>query len=307
MEIRAEMKGRLRVDEVPRPFLKMVGGKRRLLPELIKRIPKKTDPVTGEITPNVGRYHEHFVGGGALFWELRREGRISDAVLSDKDERLARAWRGVRDDVDGVIGALREHEYLHSREHFECMRTVTEFGSDALCAAWRIYVAQTSFNGLYRVNRKGLLNAPFGDYDRPLILDEENLRACSRALSGVEIHACDFEALEVACSGPTRLFFTPRPGDFVYLDPPYAPVSKTASFRGYTADGFTDDDHQRLAAHARRLKEAGASVLLTNSDAPLVRDLYPEPFWRVERVEARGNAVSCDGEGRGRVAELIIS
>lgn len=274
-----------RIEEVPRPFLKFVGGKRRLLPELCKRVPEK-----------IGRYHELFIGGGALFFELRREGRINNAVIGDADERLARTWRGVRDDLDGVLAALREHERIHSREHFECMRTVTTFATDALCAAWRIYVSKTAYNGLYRANRKGMLNATFGDYESPRIVDERNLRACSRALQGVEIVHCDFEDLRPG-----------QEGDFFYFDPPYVPVSKTANFRGYTATGFDEDAQRRLAEHARRLKEAGARVLLTNSDAPLVRELYLEPFWKVERVEARGDAVNCKGEGRGKIAELIIS
>jgi len=159
-----------RTPEVPRPFVKAVGGKRRLAAELIKRLPKKID-----------RYLECFVGGGALFWVLRREGLIGAAVLCDKDERLIRAWRGVRDDVSSVIAMLRDHKREHSREHFECMRTVTTFETDAACAAWRIYLSMTAFNGLYRVNRKGLVNTTFGAYEDPKILDEENLRASTRA------------------------------------------------------------------------------------------------------------------------------
>lgn len=298
-EAKAKRKAR-RTEEVPRPFLKYVGGKRRLLPELCKRVPKE-----------IGRYHEPFVGGGALFFELRREGRIPSAVLSDADERLVRTWRGVRDDPDGVLAALHEHERMHSREHFECMRTVTDFATDALCAAWRIYVSKTAYNGLYRVNRQGMLNAPFGDYADPKILDEENLRACSRALQGVELVCGDFSSIE----GESLLDRDPEAlralgafdEVFFYFDSPYKPVTKTRSFTGYGPGGFTDDDQRRLAEHAAMLKRSGAKVLLTNSDAPLVRELYPEPFWKVERVEARGDAVNCKAEGRGKVAELIIS
>lgn len=274
--------------EVPRPLLKFAGGKSRLLPELCRRIPK-----------DFGRYHEPFVGGGALFFHLQREGMLKrGAVLSDANERLIRAYRGIRDDVGSVIELLREHVAKHSKGHFYKMRAALrdEAFPPAVMAAWLIYVNKTCFNGLYRVNQRGEFNVSFGDYKDPKILDEENLRACSRALQGVEIRSGDFGA-------ETGV----EPGDLVYFDSPYVPVSKTALFTGYTADGFTGEDQERLAERARRLKETGVHVLLTNSDAPLVRNLYPEPFWRIERVEVRGDALNTDGTKRGKVGELIIS
>lgn len=274
--------------EVPRPFLKMAGGKARLLPELCKRIPE-----------DFGRYHEPFVGGGALFWHLQREGLLKHgAVLSDANERLIRAYRGIRDDVGSVIELLREHVAKHSKGHFYKMRAALrdEAFPPAVMAAWLIYVNKTCFNGLYRVNQRGEFNVSFGDYKDPKILDEENLRACSRALQGVEIFEGDFEDVS-----------TVVPGDLWYADAPYAPLTKTALFTNYTADGFTEDDQARLSRLARDLKSRGVHVLLTNSDAPLVRDLYPEPFWRVERVEVRGDALNTDGAKRGKVGELVIS
>lgn len=274
--------------EVPRPWIKFAGGKSRLLPELCKRIPK-----------DFCRYHEPFVGGGALFWHLQREGLLKHgAVLSDANERLIRAYRGIRDDVGSVIELLQSYVALHKlqgRAFFDRMREAPP-ESDALTAAWLVYLNKTCFNGLYRVNQRGEFNVPFGDYKDQKILDEENLRACSRVLQGVEIRSGDFGA-------ETGV----EPGDLVYFDSPYVPVSKTALFTGYTADGFTGEDQERLAERARRFKETGVHVLLTNSDAPLVRDLYPEPFWKVERVEVRGDALNTDGAKRGKVGELIIS
>lgn len=291
MQVEAAKRSRQRrAEEVPRPFLKYVGGKRRLLPELAKRLPEDI---------RERRYHEPFVGGGALFWHLRREGRIGGrVVLSDSNERLMRSYRGVCDDVEGVLFRLRQHEERHAREHFEAIRRieVDRLVENAATAAWFIYLNKTAYNGLYRVNASGQFNTPFGDYAKPKILDEENLRACSRALQDVELCHADFA--DVRPGGPE---------DFFYFDPPYAPATKTRGFTGYGPGGFTDDDQRRLAEYAATLKRAGARVLLTNSDTPLVRELYPEPFWKVERVEVRGDAVSCKAEGRGRVAELIIS
>lgn len=278
---------------LPRPFLKCVGGKTRLLPELLKRVP-----------PKFGRYWEPCVGGGALFFALARAGRLGGgAVLGDDDDRLVLAYRGVRDDVDGVVAALGTYASQHARKGREFFTMVRNFpiGKDPTCvAAWRIYLSKTAYNGLYRVNKRGGFNATFGNYDEPKILDEENLRACSRALTGVEVTCGDCSAtVSPDRSGPV-------PGDFTYFDPPYVPASKTASFTGYTASGFGEREQRRLASRALELKERGVHVLLSNSDAPLVRELYPEDRWRVEVVHA-GRSVSCKGGGRGRVAELLIS
>lgn len=281
--------------EVPRPFIKTAGGKARLLPELCKRLPAK-----------FGRYHELFVGGGALFWHLQREGLLKGgAVLNDSNERLIRAYRGIRDQIEVTIADLDFHAKAHSKKYFYKMRAALrdEAFPPYVMAAWLIYMNKTCFNGLYRVNQKGEFNVSFGDYANPKILDEENLRACSRALQDVELYDSDFEAPinlgskvgDIEC------------GDLVYLDPPYVPVSKTASFTGYTCDGFSETDQRRLADEAHLLKSRGVHVVLTNSDAPLVRELYPEPFWKVERVEVRGDALNTDGAKRGKVGELIIS
>lgn len=275
----------------PRPPFKMVGGKGRLLRELRKRVPARFD-----------RYCEPFCGGAALFFDLYRSGLIpadSRPVLSDADPWVVRTLRALRDDVDRVVELLAEHQRRHSRARFEEVRralgAIEQLG-DAPVAAARVYLSKTAFNGLWRVNRAGEFNAPFGDYAAPAILDEENLRACGRALRNADLVVSDFEDMRPG-----------QGGDFYFFDSPYVPASATANFTRYTPGGFSDADQRRLAAHARRLKEAGAAVLLTNSDTPLVRELYPEPFWRVERVEARGNALNSDGAKRGRVGELLIS
>lgn len=271
------------VEETARPFLKWVGGKRGLLPTLKAHIPAR-----------FGRYHEPFVGGGALFFHFAcRRALARGAVLSDNNERLIRAYHGVRDTVEDVIDRLSS--YPHEKDFYLRMREEQiDQRSDAEVAAWLIYVNRTGFNGLYRVNQKNKFNVPFGDYENPKICDADNLRACSRALKGVELRCEPFD----------RVADRAEAGDFVYFDPPYVPISATSSFTSYTANGFGVPHQEKLASVARSLKARGVHVLLSNSSAPLVRELYKEGFSLVE-VQAARSINSC-ATGRGKVAELLM-
>ncbi len=261
------------------PFIKWAGGKRSLLPLLVPIVPK-----------NFGTYHEPFLGGGALFFALRP----ARATLGEANSRLVRAYRGVRDHVDTVVESLRGS--AHTRELFERLRDWDVDGADdASVACWLIYLNRTCFNGLYRVNRQGRFNVPFGGYTNPRICDEPTLRACSGALANAQIRHEDFAAV----------LGRAQRGDFVYFDPPYLPISTTSSFTSYTADGFGLRDHVRLRDVALELKEQGVHVLLSNSAAPAVLDLYKRGF-KVRRVSAP-RAVAAKGSSRGRVEELIIT
>jgi DNA adenine methylase len=270
----------------PHPFLKWAGGKTRLLPELLKRAPAKF---------NV--YREPFLGGGALFFALRaqamKERRAVLAVLSDSNAELITAYRAIRDDLHSVIFRLRAFEGSYGREQFNRVRS-SRYGLPADVAARMIYLNKTCFNGLYRVNQKGEFNSPFGKYENPTICDRENLSSCSVALYGAEICCCDFrESLGAA-----------RMGDFVYLDPPYVPTSKTSSFTAYTPGGFSIDDQIELALAARDAKGRGVHVLISaagNSDS---RELYQG--FAITEVQARRN-INCDGGKRGNVTELLIT
>lgn len=270
-------------DEPVRPFLKWVGGKRGLLPTLNAHAPAR-----------FGRYHEPFVGGGALFFDLAHRRTLArGAVLSDNNERLMRAYRGVRDAVEDVIARLRSYPhdkdfYLRMREH------AVDEGTDAEVAAWFIYMNRTGYNGLYRVNQSNRFNVPFGDYQNPKICDPEGLRACSRALSCAELRCEPFDLVAERA----------EPGDFVYFDPPYVPLSPTSSFTSYTASGFGLVHQQKLADVARSLKSRGVHVLVSNSNAPLVRELYREGFTAVEVQAAR--SVNSRGDGRGKIVELLM-
>ncbi len=263
----------------PRPFLKWVGGKRQLLPALAPHVPVR-----------FGRYHEPFLGGGALFFHLR-PGR---AVLSDTNTRLIRTWRGVRDAVEDVIGHLSA--WPHDRAFFQELRAAPiDERTDAEVAAWFIYLNRTGFNGLYRVNRKNVFNVPFGAYANPTICDAELLRAASIALADTELHVEDFGAV----------LDRAERGDFVYFDPPYVPLSATSSFTSYTADGFGMAEQARLRDTARALKERGVHVLLSNSSAPAVHELYEDGFTRTPVAATR--AINCDASKRGAVMELILA
>jgi DNA adenine methylase len=261
------------------PFLKWVGGKRQLLPKLLEHAPS-----------TFNRYFEPFVGGGALFFALSDRPGTFLATLSDTNSRLIRAYRGVRDDVDGVIERLERYE--HTEQAFYEARATPPDGPDSAVAAWLIYMNKTCYNGLYRVNKKGQFNVPFGRYTNPNICDEKILRECSQQLQDVVLDEGDFE----------RSVYPACEGDFVYFDPPYIPVSVT-SFTSYTKDAFTMADHQRLAACAKKLKRRGVKVFLSNSSAPVVRALY-EGFDIIE-VNAR-RSVNSKAAGRGSVKEVII-
>jgi len=266
------------VEPDPRPFVKWVGGKRQLIPEILKVLPER-----------FGTYHEPFVGGGALFFHLRP----FHAVLSDSNARLVRTYLGVRNRADAVIRHLGE--LPHDRDFFlDYRRREIDAEPDAAVAAWFIYLNRTAFNGLYRVNRRNVFNVPFGAYTKPRICDADNLHACQWALRGAQLCHEDF----------TAVLGRARPGDLVYFDPPYVPLSPTSSFTSYTAGGFGLAEQVRLRDVARALKRRGVHVVLSNSSAPLVWELYADGFELTPVAAARN--VNCRGDRRGPVMELLI-
>lgn len=268
---------------VCRPFLKWAGGKRQLLAQLYPHVPKE-----------FGHYYEPFLGGGALFFGLRASGWIGMASLSDSNKRLVSTYTGVRDDVQGVIDILTPKRYELQEFLEERKRLVDSFVNDTEVAAWMIYLNRTCFNGLYRVNKNGQFNVPFGRYTNPTICDEFLLQTASRALRKTMIGHVDFE----------RCVRSAEKGDLVYFDPPYAPVSDTANFTAYTAAGFLPADHARLAATARKLKARGVHVILSNADVPAVREWYHD--FQLREVQGR-RSINSKGGKRGAVGELIIT
>ena len=271
-----------------RPFLKWAGGKTALLPQLLAAAPERIDT-----------YYEPFLGGGALFFALQREGRFSHAVLSDSNQELINAYTQVRDNVNKLIHALAVHQRKYDTapdrsEYYYNVRSkrlTCSLGG----AANLIFLNKTCYNGLYRVNSKGRFNVPHGTYKNPTICDEENLIAVSEALQGVELEVADFAA------APRKAGV----GDFVYFDPPYVPLSDTASFTSYTAQGFSLTEQQRLADTARHLADLGARVTLSNSGHRDVAALYHTDRFQLDEVHAP-RAINSKPSGRGLAREYLI-
>ncbi len=260
-----------------------MGGKRQLPPAIAPLLPSAPS----------GRYVEPFVGGGAVFWHYGPE----QAVLADWNRELVNCWTMVRDRVDDLMDRLRDH--IYDKDHYYEVRSVHWEQLSPLDAAARtIFLNKTGFNGLYRVNSKGLFNVPFGRYSSPTICDERNLPACSAALQGVEIKRADFAE---SLSGLGA-------GDVAYVDPPYVPAGATANFTGYTAGGFGPEEQIRLARALLALHRRGGRFVLSNADAPatwaLYDELFSEPGVTVERVQARRN-VNSKAKRRGRVGEIL--
>lgn len=263
------------------PFLKWAGGKARLLEQYAPHMPHDFE-----------RYHEPFVGGGAMFFAMSPD----DAVLSDVNPRLIETYRAVRDDVDGLIERLHEHRRRHSKAHYYASRhrfnePRSDGGTDR--AALFIYLNKTCFNGLYRENASGGFNVPMGRYTNPAICDEATLRAASRVLQDVELRVSGFvDVLERA-----------EDGDFVYFDPPYVPLSATSSFTTYSKGGFDMSMQIELARTFAKLARRGCRVMLSNSDCEAVRELYAG--WRIESISA-ARSISRKGRGRGPVGEVLV-
>jgi DNA adenine methylase len=266
------------VTDAGRPFLKWAGGKRQLLPSLLQYAPR-----------DASTYFEPFVGGGALFFALQPK----RAVLADVNERLIRTYKGVKNNVEEVIRQLEG--FPHNPEFFYDLREKDiDAGTDADVAAWLIYLNKTGFNGLYRVNRDNRFNVPFGRYVNPTICDPDTLRACSAALAKAELLVEDFASVVKEA----------RPGDFVYFDPPYVPLSVTSNFTSYTSQRFDHDGQKRLRDTARKLKRRGVRLLLSNSSAPSVRELYADGFDVTEVSATR--LVNSKATARGAIVELLI-
>lgn len=264
------------------PILKWAGGKGRLLTQLVPLLPPGCDLM---------RHVEPFVGGGAMFFARAPE----RALLADVNPALIRTYETVRDDVEAVIGRLRALAARHDSARYYRVRARynTADLDDAEHAATFLYLNKTCFNGLHRVNRKGEFNVPAGRYSNPRILDEGALRAASVALARAEIRNASFESLLEHA----------RPGDFVYFDPPYEPVSRTASFTSYAQDGFSSEDQARLRDVYRELDRRGCKLMLSNSDVPLIRELYRG--YSLDVVSAP-RAINSNGGARGRVPELVV-
>lgn len=253
-----------------KPILKWAGGKTQMLGDLLPKVP-----------PSYGRYIEPFFGGGAMFFALQPE----RAIIADSNPELINLYRQVSEHVEDVIYQLKKYE--NTPEMFYKVR-----GQDwtmlpeAEAAARTIFLNKTCYNGLYRVNKKGQFNVPFGKYKNPKICDEDGLRAASNALKKAEIVCGDYLIV---------LERYAQPGDFVFLDPPYLPISEYSDFKRYTKEQFYEEDHVELAKMVMTLHERGCHIVLTNSNHPLVHELYA-PF-TIDVIQTKRH-ISCNDSTR---------
>ena len=253
-----------------KPILKWAGGKTQMLSDLLPKVPF-----------SYGRYIEPFLGGGAMFFALQPE----NAIIADSNPELINMYRQVSDHVDDVIQYLEQYE--NTKERFYAVRSQKWEALPAAAAAARtIFLNKTCFNGLYRVNKKGDFNVPYGKYANPRICDRDALYSASAVLKKAEILCSDYFLV---------LEHYAKEGDFIFLDPPYLPVSEYSDFKRYTKEQFYEEDHVELAKIIMRLHERGCHVILTNSNHPLVHELYA-PF-TIDIVHTK-RYISCRGSSR---------
>ena len=278
------------ISEKPKPFVKWVGGKRQLLKQFREM---GLYPPDG-FNSNTNTYFEPFLGGGAVFFDLLPQ----HAVLSDLNNELITTFNVIKNNVEELISLLKKHK--HNKEYFLKVRAQKVFELSELEIASRfIFLNRTCFNGMYRVNSKGEFNVPFGDNKNPLICNVDNLRKVSYVLKNVEIKNQDYkEVLKKA-----------KKGDFIYFDPPYCPMTKTASFTAYTKESFLDKEQVELRDTFFELHKRGCFVMLSNSDAPFINKIYSElkdKKIKINKVFA-GRAINSKGSGSGKVTEVLIN
>nr|WP_288930143.1 DNA adenine methylase [uncultured Streptococcus sp.] len=268
------------------PFTKWTGGKRQLLPVIKKLMPE-----------SYNHYYEPFIGGGALFFDLAPK----KAVINDYNAELINCYQQIKENPNELIELLKVHKENNSKEYYLELRSVDRDDRinkmpDVQRAARILYMLRVDFNGLYRVNSKNQFNVPYGRYKNPKIVDEELIHAISIYLNSnqIEIKAGDFE----------DALLNVQKEDFIYFDPPYIPLSDTSAFTSYTHEGFSYDDQVRLRDAFKRLSDAGAYVMLSNSSSHLVEELYQE--FNIHYVEAtRTNGAKSSS--RGKISEIIVT
>ncbi|MDP2208704.1 MAG: DNA adenine methylase [Bacteroidota bacterium] len=265
-----------------KPFLKWPGGKRQLLPELMKRLPKEYN-----------MFFEPFVGGGALLFRVKPD----YGYISDINPDLINLYEVVQDNVEELIENLKIHR--NTEKYFYELRNADrteeyKYWNKVEKASRFIYLNKTCFNGLYRMNSDGHFNVPFGFYKNPTIVDTDNLIACSALLKKTDIALASFEAVEKKA----------RKCDFVYFDPPYVPLNKTSSFTKYYKDDFDLDAQFALRELCDRLTKRGVYFMLSNSYTETVKELYKS--YDIKTVKAN-RAINCKANGRGKINELIVT
>lgn len=272
-------------DPLVSPILKWVGGKRQLIESIVPLIPEHTT------------YYEPFVGGGAVLFHTQPK----KAVINDSNEELINIYQVIKEQPEELITLLESHRDRNSQEYFYEVRSLDRDKGEyaALTPAERaariIYLNKTCYNGLFRVNRAGEFNAPWGRYKNPNITNEITIRAMSRYLNGAKV--------TVYCGDYREALKGIRKGSFVYLDPPYMPLSTSSSFTGYTAAGFGPQEQVELKRQCDLLNKRGIKFLLSNSCCDFIEDLYQD--YIVERVSAK-RAINARADKRGAIDEVLV-
>ena len=264
-------------------FVKWAGGKTQLLEQLKVFLPDHVD-----------RYFDPFVGGGALFFFVKQHLQPQEIILLDSVAELVNSYQIIRDKVDELIDALTLHKKNHSKEYYYRIRQTDPASLTAVGQAARfLYLNKTCFNGLYRVNSKGIFNVPMGRYVIPSIVRPNLLREACALLQNVRVQKRDFSTIVSEA----------RQGDFVYFDPPYYPLSNTANFTSYTENPFLEDHQKKLCAIYRELDKKGCLLMQSNSNTDFIRSLYKG--FRLETVQAR-RTINSNAMKRGVISELVI-
>lgn len=271
-------------QNIPRPYLKWAGGKRRMLQYILPKLPNQ-----------INTYCEPFFGGGALFFELSKQKRFKKAILGDNNPELINSILVIRDNVHDLLRCLQSGDFIYEKSCFLKVRALdTSNLTDLERAARFIYLNKTCFNGLYRVNKSGKFNVPFGKYSDPIICDKANLIAVSESLQGINIRLNQFNwVLEEHL----------RKDDVVYFDPPYLPMKESLNFVGYTTEGFKESDHEFLASTFDILAKHGVTVILSNSTSPLTKILFSG--YQIEEF-TNGSNIGGPAAYRKLVGEVLI-
>lgn len=280
------MRGVSQHSVMAQPFLKWAGGKRQLLPVIRKFIPQ------------FNQYYEPFIGAGSVLLALQPV----NATINDTNDELVNCYKVIKNSSQKLLELCQQHQVKNSKEYFYQLREQDRQDgfstrSPVERAARIIYLNKTCFNGLFRVNRKGQFNVPYGNYANPTIADPKVITAVSNYLNqgNINILQGDFEQAVVMA----------KPGAFIYFDPPYHPISETSSFTSYSLSGFGEAEQIRLKRLCDKLSDRGCKVLLSNSSASLIRDLYSDVRYQIEEIEA-SRSINSVSSKRGKIKELLI-
>ncbi len=264
-------------------FVKWAGGKTQLLSQFEEFFPKQFN-----------RYYEPFLGSGAVFFYIKNLYPEKEFFLSDNNPELINCYEIVKNDLEGLLGLLKEHRSNHSKEYYYTQRNLNVNNLSKIKSAARfIYLNKTCFNGLFRVNSKGKFNVPIGSYKNPSIFKEKDLIEAHKLLQDVTLKTMLFE----------KIINIALPDDFVYFDPPYYPLSPTSSFTGYTSASFSEKDQRQLAEVFRELDKKGCILMLSNSYSDFILELYEG--YRIEKVSAK-RMINCNGKKRGAIPEAVV-